>query len=87
MILTQFLDPFETKIFNKPRGGLKMKVNFFKSVTNHWKNLYSLGGYQPFLGGEFCLRGVATHWVWAGLPKKGLSPIIKGGHGLKNLFI
>ena len=33
----------------------------------------SLGGYQPFLGGKFCLGVVATPWVWARLLKKGFS--------------
>ena len=35
-------------------------MDFFK-VSNHplWVGLPSLGGDLPFLGGEFCLGGVA----------------------------
>ena len=45
-----------------------------KSVTTlcGW-GLPSLGGDQ-FLGGEFCLGGIAPPWVWAGRPKTDLSP-------------
>ena len=36
-----------------------------------------MAGYQPFLDGEFSLGGVVIPWVWAGLPRKGLSPPIE----------
>ena len=41
-------------------------------------DLSTLGGYQPFLGGEFCLGGLVPPWVQAGVPKKGISPPIEG---------
>ena len=31
-------------------------------------------GVDQFLGGEFCLGGIAPLWVWAGWPKTDLSP-------------
>ena len=54
-------------------------MDILKSVTTlrGW-GLPSLGDYQHFLGVEFCLGGVGKPWVWAGLPKKGLSPPIEG---------
>ena len=57
-------------------------MEVFKSVTTlcGW-GLASLAGEQPFLGGEFCLGGVAPSSVWAGLPKKGFSlPIEERPH-------
>ena len=46
-----------------------------KSILKHWVTtlcgwvLLSLGGGQPFLGGEFFLDGVALSWVLGGLLK------------------
>ena len=38
--------------------------------------LFSLSGGKLFLGDEICLDGVAPPWLFAGIPKKGLSPPI-----------
>ena len=56
---------------------LAFSCSFLKAVTNlsGWVQP-SLGGGNPFLGGEICLGGVAPPWLLAGIPKKGLSPTI-----------
>ena len=44
-----------------------------------WPNPYlAIRPLSQLFGGEFCLGDVATPWILAGLPKKGLSPTIEG---------
>ena len=81
MTLTQFLDNFWAKIFNKPWGGLKIKVSIFMVLfegINHplWVGPALSVWWKTFLGGEFCLDGVAPPWILAGIPKKGFLPPI-----------
>ena len=64
MTLTQFLDNFWAKIFNKPWSGLRLKVSIFLEVFE--------GSNHPlWVGGGICLVGVAPPWLLAGIPKNG----------------
>ena len=78
MALTQFLDDFWGKIFNKHQGGHKIKINILMKV---YKSVTSLNGWWlSFLGGDHPIWVVTTLLVVLILLGRGLVYPKMGGH-------
>ena len=97
MALTQFLDNFWAKIFNKHQGGVKIKVNIFMKVFEvcdlpPWVVTVLLGGDHPLWVVTTLLvvltllgRGL-VYQKWVVTFPRGRSPTTKGGHQLEKFL-